>query len=198
MAGGMQQVLDTVRPGAVKFANVVTNSFANIVEKTENSAAAVVAFSGGLKGLETVGSVAADALGKLGRSMAPFLGGKFAKAAAGVASVLGLGFSGYQLLEGSYDEGKAAVDRGTFGGPDVGKEGRVLSPPTQNTTAAAGDTDPNRPLLESTKELTDKLNEKSDQPVIIQLQMQMGDQVTEQQYKTFINMLDGKTSPLNN
>ena len=196
MAGGMQQVLDTVRPGAVKFANVLTNSFAGIVDKTENSAAAVVAFSGGLKGLSIVGEAASDALGKLGKSMAPFLGNKYVQVAASVASVLGLGFSAVQMGEGVFDEGKAALDRGPSGGPDVGKEGRVLSPPTQNTTATAGDTDPNRPLLESTKELTDKLNEKSDQPVIIQLQMQMGDQVTEQQYETFINMLDGKTSPL--
>ena len=187
MAGGMQQVLDTARPGAVKFANVVTNSFANIVEKTENSAAAVVAFTGGLAGLEVVGDLAAKAVGSLGKAMAPFLGNKYVQAMTGIAAIGALGYTGTQVIEGAVDE----VGAGTFGGGGVGTEGRVLSPPVQKTTAAAADTDANVEVVQSTKELTEMLNEKAETPVNIQLQLQLGDQMTEQQVNTFINLMNG-------
>ena len=69
MAGGMKKILNTVQPGAVRFSKTMSNSFGSIVEKTKDSAAGVLAFTGGIKTLVGTKAAATETLKTLAENL---------------------------------------------------------------------------------------------------------------------------------
>tara|TARA_R110002074_G_scaffold252824_1_gene424864 strand:+ start:8137 stop:10254 length:2118 start_codon:yes stop_codon:yes gene_type:complete len=197
LAGGMQQILDTVRPGAVKFANVVESSFGTMLEKTENSAAAVVTFQGTLGALEGLGNLASQAMLGLGNRLQRVVGILGANPAVLEAlGAMALGTAGvvlYQGGQGAYEEG------GGLPGMPAGDFGEVFSPEKTDT----GGGNPVSALVSqisenttSIKDLTSALNEKSDIPINLSVQSVIdGVAAGEASAQTIINILSGKAIP---
>ena len=123
MTGGMKKILDTVQPGAVKFANVVSNSFGKIQKQTGNSAASVLAFQAGLKGIRETGLAAKEILHDVGETVGA-VGARLGKTGKTILAVLGLG---------------TGVTAAAKFGPDVveGLEGDMTKPPEGEDTTSA-------------------------------------------------------------
>ena len=200
MAGGMQQILDTVRPGAVKFANVVNSAFGTMLDKTENSAAAAITLQGTLGAMGAAGNIAAAGIeaagGALGDLFTILAANPRGLAALGiVGGLVGLGTLGAAGL-GAYDEGG--------GLPEVfpenkGEQGQVFGPQKTDLGGASPISTLVTQISENTtsiKDLTAALNEKSDVPVNLSVQSVMdGETVGEGQAQAIINILTGKAMP---
>ena len=72
MAGGMKKILNTVQPGALRFSKTMTNAFGNIQKSTKDSAASVLAFSGGISAIVSSKAAAQEALKGLADTMGTF------------------------------------------------------------------------------------------------------------------------------
>lgn len=194
MAGGMTKVLDTVRPGAVKFSNVMANSFGTILEKTENSAAAVVAFQGGLEGVVGLGNVVAETLGTVGRGMEHIIG--LAPAAMQGAAAAGiLAGVGYQLIEGGAGEG-AGLPSIIKQRPVEGGTSPVFGKSPTKTNVADKPTAEGKNFVTSIEDFANTIKERSEVPITINVQSVLdGNQLGEGQADAVLNMLTGEIQP---
>tara|TARA_R110000824_G_scaffold100088_5_gene237941 strand:- start:9578 stop:11722 length:2145 start_codon:yes stop_codon:yes gene_type:complete len=127
MTGGMKKILETVQPGAVKFSNVMGNAFGKIQQRTKNSAAAVLGFQAGLKGIRETGKASKEILHDLSEAISGVVKTspkllKLMAAVVGTGSIIGTGMGargawqfGSGVTEGATGEPPAGEDTGAAG-----------------------------------------------------------------------------------
>jgi len=141
MAGGMKKILNTVQPGAVRFSKTMSNSFGSIVEKTKDSAAGVLAFTGGIKTLVGTKAAATETLKTLaenlslvGASAPSWLKKALAIGAVGVG-IVGTTVLGKGVVEGVTKDYEENPDMEQPDSPDTAAATRLR---TERERSAAG------------------------------------------------------------
>ena len=141
MAGGMKKILNTVQPGAVRFSKTMSNSFGSIVEKTKDSAAGVLAFTGGIKTLVGTKAAATETLKTLaenlslvGSSAPSWLKKALAIGAVGVG-IVGTTVLGKGVVEGVTKDYEENPDMEQPDSPDTAAATRLR---TERERATAG------------------------------------------------------------
>ena len=131
MAGGMKKILNTVQPGAVRFSKTMNNAFGSIVEGTKDSAAGVLAFTGGIKTIIATKETAKEALKSLGEG----LGALGARAPNWLKNALAIG------TVGAGGVGATVLGEGVFEGvttdlPDFEENPDMVAPDSPDTADA--------------------------------------------------------------
>lgn len=132
MAGGMKKILNTVQPGAVRFSKTMSNAFGEIQKKTGDSAASVLAFTGGIKTIVATKESAKEALKSLGEGLTGLGAGApvWIKNLFAIGAV-GAGLAGTTVLGKGVIEGVTSTDL-----PDFEENPDMVAPDSPDTAAA--------------------------------------------------------------
>lgn len=187
LGGSMKQFLDVVRPSAVKFGNILVNTYDSVQSSTGDSLTAMMSFRGGMEGL----IFGAQRLKKLANETLLSTGLVSPEDLKTMRGTVGAPIAAYgvtQVGQGAYDEVQgtnySTINQGKT---DVNQEGQkglsVLNSINENTL--------------SVKNLITALKESSDKTIEIQVDALLdGEKVGEGTADAVIQVIDGKTSPL--